>query len=102
VAHYAALKTLGEHMSQQLKQRGFCVVLIVIWNAASQAAQWRGQNEREKSKTSPNLRVGLSQFSTLGLVRGQYFQKLEPGSDAASIEKAKIRFVSIAARDLDG
>jgi hypothetical protein len=76
--------------------------LIVIWNAASQAAQWRGQNEREKSKTSPNLRVGLPQFSTLGSVRGQYFQKLEPGSDAASIEKAKIRFVSIAARDLDG
>jgi hypothetical protein len=50
--------------------------LNVIWNAAGQAAGCRGQNEREKSKTSPNLRVGLPQFSTLGLLREQYFKSL--------------------------
>ena len=50
--------------------------LIVIWNAAGQAAQWRRQNEREKSKSSPNLKVGLPQFSTLGSVRGQFFESL--------------------------
>jgi hypothetical protein len=59
--------------------------LNMTWNAAGQAAGGRGQNEKEKSKTSPNLRVGLPQFSTLGSVREQYFRKLEPGSDAASI-----------------
>jgi hypothetical protein len=52
------------------KSEVFALFLIVIWNAAGQAAEWREQTEREKSKSSPNLRVGLPQFSTLGLVRG--------------------------------
>ena len=39
---------------------------VTIADAAGQAAGSRQQNEREKSKTSPNLRVGLPQFSTLG------------------------------------
>jgi hypothetical protein len=50
--------------------------LIVIWNAAGQAAGCRRQNEKEKSKTSPNLRVGLPQFSRLGSLREQYFKRL--------------------------
>jgi hypothetical protein len=50
--------------------------LNMTWNAAGQAAGCRGQNEIEKSKTSPNLRVGLSQFSTLGGVREQNFKSL--------------------------
>ena len=48
----------------------------MTWNAAGQAAGCRGQNEKEKSKTSPNLRVALPQFSTLGSLREQYFKSL--------------------------
>jgi hypothetical protein len=55
--------------------------LKVICNAAGQAAGCRRQNEREKSKTSPNLRGGLPQFSRLGSLREQYFKRPEPGID---------------------
>jgi hypothetical protein len=48
----------------------------MTWNAAGQVAGCRRQNESEKSKTSPNLRVGLPQFSMLGLLREQYFKSL--------------------------
>ena len=50
-----------------------CKRMTKIENAAGQAAESRKQNEREKSKSSPNLKVGLPRFSTLGLVRGQFF-----------------------------
>jgi hypothetical protein len=58
------------------KSEDSALFLIVIWNAAGQAAEWRRQDEQEKSKSSPNLKVGLPQFSTLGSVRGQYFESL--------------------------
>jgi hypothetical protein len=61
------------------KSEDSALFLSVIWNAAGQAVEWRGQNEREKSKRSPNLGAGLPHLSTLGPVRGQYFEKLEPG-----------------------
>ena len=48
----------------------------MTWNAAGQAAECREQNEREKSKSSPNLKVGLPRFSTRGPVREQYFKSL--------------------------
>ena len=61
-------------MSQQgLKNEHIASFLKMIWNAAGQAAEWRKKNEREKSKSSPNLKVGMPRFSTLGLVRGQFF-----------------------------
>jgi hypothetical protein len=55
------------------KSEDSALFLKVIWNAAGQAAGCRRQNERE-SKTSPNLRVGLPQFSMLGSVLEQYFK----------------------------
>jgi hypothetical protein len=57
------------------KSEDSALFLKVIWNAAGQAAGCRRQNEREKSKTSPNLRVGLPQFR-LGSLREQYFKRL--------------------------
>jgi len=56
--------------SNSSKSEDSALFLIVIWNAAGQAAEWRWHNEREKSERSPNLRVGLPQFSTLGSVQG--------------------------------
>jgi len=45
VAHNAALKTLAQHIAQELKEReDSALFLIVIWNAAGQAAEWHGQN----------------------------------------------------------
>ena len=44
-----------------------------IWSAVGQARRSRRQNEREKSKLSPNLRVGLRSFSLLSPAPGQYF-----------------------------
>jgi len=76
VAHSATLKTLAEYIALRVQERDFALFLIVIWNAAGQAAEWRGQNEREKSKSSPNPKVGLPQLSTVGSVRAQYFESL--------------------------
>src|SRR5260370_42273668 len=69
-----SLKSLLKRPRNSSKSEDSALFLIVIWNAAGQAAEWRGHNEREKSKSSPKLRVGLPQFSTLGSVRGQYFK----------------------------
>jgi hypothetical protein len=66
------------------KSEHSALFLKVICNAAGQAAGCRRQNEGEKSKTSPNLRGGLPQFSRLGSLREQYFKRPEPGIDAAS------------------
>ena len=57
------------------KSEDFALFLNMIWNAAGQAPRCRRQNEREKSKTSPNLRVGLPQFRP-GSLREQYFKRL--------------------------
>jgi hypothetical protein len=67
------------------KSEDSALFLILIWNAAGQAAEWRGQNEREKSKSSPNLRVGLPQFATPGSIREQYFEGL-------NLVSARLRF----------
>jgi hypothetical protein len=56
------------------KSEDSALFLNMTWNAAGQAAGCRGQNEKEKSKTSPNLGVGLPKFSTLGSLREQYFE----------------------------
>jgi hypothetical protein len=79
------LKILAEHITQQLKERAFCVVfegdLQRCWPSSGMS-----QAERErKSKTSPNLRGGVPQFSRLGSLREQYFKRPEPGIGAASI-----------------
>ena len=58
--------------------------LDMTWNAAGQAAGCRRQNEREKSKTSPNLRRGLLQ-SKLGFAMRAIFEKAKLGTDAVSI-----------------
>lgn len=60
-------------LQQGSKNEHIASCLKMIWNAAGQAAEWRKQNEREKSKSSPNLKVGLPRFWTLGLVHGQFF-----------------------------
>ena len=60
-------------LQQGLKNEHIASFLKMIWSVAGQAAEWRKPNEREKSKSSPNLKVGLPRFSTLGLVRGQFF-----------------------------
>jgi hypothetical protein len=44
------------HRATAQREEDSALFLKVIWNAAGQAAGCRGQNEREKSKTSPNLR----------------------------------------------
>jgi len=56
------------------KDEDTALFLIVIWNAAGQETRWRGRTGRQKSKASPNLRVGVPQFSRVGSVRGQYFE----------------------------
>jgi hypothetical protein len=71
-----ALKILLNTSHNSSKSEDSALFLKVIWNAAGQAAGCRRQNEREKSKTSPNLRVGLPKFSRLGSLREQYFKSL--------------------------
>ena len=85
MAQNAALKTLTEHMSQQLKQRGFCVVfdraLERCWLSSGMARAERERKIQEFAEsqgwTAAILDAG---FSTRAI-----FQKLEPSIDAASI-----------------
>jgi hypothetical protein len=62
------LKVLAEHIGARLRERDFASFLRMIWSVAGHAKRWRGQNGRQKSNTSPNLRVGLPQFSRVGSV----------------------------------
>ena len=48
-------KRLLNELRNSSKSEGSASFLIVIWNAAGQVAGCRKQNEREKSKSSPNL-----------------------------------------------
>jgi hypothetical protein len=63
------------NMSQHgLKNEHFASLLRVICSVAGHAQGWRGQSAREKSKPSPNLTVGLPQFSREPSAWGQYFE----------------------------
>jgi hypothetical protein len=85
VAHNTALKTLAEHIAQQLKEREFCVVfdrdLERCWPRGRMA---RAEREREiqgfaesQGWTAAILDVGFGMRAIL--------RKLEPGIDGASI-----------------
>jgi hypothetical protein len=66
-------------MSQHsLKNAHFASFLRAIWSVAGHAKGLRGQSAREKSRLSPNPRVGLLQLSRVRSVRGQLFRRLEP------------------------
>ena len=52
----------------------FASFLRMIWIVAGHAGRWLGRNEREKSKPSPNLKVGLPQLSRVGSVPGRFFE----------------------------
>jgi type IV secretory pathway TrbD component len=56
------LKTLADILQLGSKNEHFASFLRTIWTVAGHAKRWHG---REKSKASPNLRVGLPQFSTV-------------------------------------
>jgi hypothetical protein len=62
-------------LERGLENESFASFLRMIWSVAGQETRWRRQHGREKSTASPNLRVGLQQFSRVGLVREQYFAK---------------------------
>jgi len=85
VTHNAALKTLAEHIAQQLKERGFCVVfdrdLERCWPSSRLA---RAEREREIQEfaesqgwTAAILDAGFGTRAILG--------KLEPDIGVASI-----------------
>jgi hypothetical protein len=82
---HAALKILAEHIAQQLKERGFCVVfdcdLERCWPSSgmSQADRERKIQDFAESQgwTAAILEAG---FATRAI-----FQKSEPSIDAASI-----------------
>src|SRR4026208_2552778 len=61
------------------KNAHFGSFLRAIWSVAGHAKGLRGQSAREKSKLSPNPRVGLLQLSRVRSVRGQYFEGWNPG-----------------------
>jgi hypothetical protein len=68
------LKTLAEHIAQQIKGRGFCVVFDHDLERCWPINKMARADRETKSKASPNLRVGVPQFSRVGSVRGQYFE----------------------------
>ena len=81
----AVLKILAEHIAQQLKERGFCVVfegdLERCWPSGGMS-----QAERERKIRD----FAESQGSTVAILEAGFatraiFQKSEPGIDAASI-----------------
>ena len=81
----AALKILAEHIAQQLKERGVCVVfegdLERCWPSGEMS-----QAERERKIRD----FAESQGSTVAILEAGFatraiFQKSEPGIDAASI-----------------
>jgi hypothetical protein len=84
-AHNAALKTLAEHIAQQLKERGFCIVfdcdLERCWPSRRMARTERERKIQELAEsqgwTAAILDAG---FGTRVILR-----KHEPGIDAASI-----------------
>jgi hypothetical protein len=74
-------------MSQHgLKNAHFASFLRAIWSVAGQAKGLRGLSAREKSKLSPNPRVGLLQLSMVRSVRGQYFEDWK--SEASAVPKS--------------
>jgi hypothetical protein len=80
----AALKILGEHIAQQLKERGFCVVfegdLERCWPSSGMS-----QAERERKiqdfAESQDWRAAIQD----GFATRAIFQKAEPSIDAAAI-----------------
>jgi hypothetical protein len=57
------MKILVKHVAAPLKNAHFVSFLKAIWSVAGHAKGFRGQSAREKSKLSPNPRVGLLQLS---------------------------------------
>jgi hypothetical protein len=82
VAHNAALKTLAEHIAQQLKERGFCVVvdrdLERCWPSSRMA---RAEREREIQEFTES-QGWTAAIRDAGFDTRAIFRKLEPGTDA--------------------
>jgi hypothetical protein len=85
VAHNVALKTLAEHIAQQLKERGLCVVvdrdLERCWPSSRMA---RGERDREIQEFAES-QGWTAAIRDAGFDTRAIFRKLEPGTDAASI-----------------
>jgi hypothetical protein len=85
VAQNVALKTLAEHIAQQLKERGFCVVfdsdLERCW-PSSRIARAELEREIQGFAESQGWTAAIHDagFGTRAILR-----KLEPGIDTVSI-----------------
>jgi hypothetical protein len=85
VAHNSALKTLAEHIAQQLKERGFCVVfdsdLERFWPSSRMARAEQARKIQEFAESQGwHAAILDAGFGTRAILR-----KLEFGIDAASI-----------------
>ena len=84
MAHNAALETLAEHIAQELKERGFCVVfdrdLERCWPSSRMA---RAERER-KIQGFAESQGWTTAILDAGFGTTAIFQKPEPGIDAAS------------------
>ncbi len=88
MAKMLAWKRLPHTSGGSSKSADSVLFLRPIWSAVGQARRSRRQNEREKSKLSPNLR-GLRSFSLLSPAPGQYFV---PGSQVPICNRLAIMF----------
>jgi hypothetical protein len=81
---HASLKILAEHITQQLKQRGFCVVfehdLERCWPSSGMS-----QAERERKIQDFAESQGWTAAIQAGFATRAIFEKAEPGIDAMSI-----------------
>jgi len=81
----AALKVLAEHIAQQLKERGFCVVfegdLERCWQSSGMS---RTEREREIQDFAES-RGWTAAILEAGFATRAIFRKAEPGIDAESI-----------------
>ena len=78
------MKILAEHIAQQLKERGFCVVfeddLERCWPSGGMS-----QAEREREIQDFAESQGWTAAIQAGFTTRAIFQKAEPGIDAVSI-----------------
>jgi hypothetical protein len=84
---HAALKILAEHIAQQLKERGFCVVfehdLERCWPSSGMS---RAERERKIQDFAESQ--GWTAAIQTGFATRAIFQEAEPRIDAESITKS--------------